>query len=54
MARALTRRCILKIAKIEISHNTYEERFRPCLQVVASGVAMSAEADTLPVCSIVE
>ena len=26
--------------------------FRPCLQVMASSVRMSTEADTLPVCSI--
>ena len=66
MARALTRRRILKIAK---NHYYAKCDFRPCSHVMASGaetstkadtlpvtsgVAMSTEADTQPVCSIHE
>ena len=51
MTRALTRRCILKMKK-----STYPimefSIFRPCSQVLTSGVEMSTEAETLPVCSI--
>ena len=51
MATALTRRCILKIAKNR-SYAKFD--FRPCSQVMASGVGTSTEVDTLPVCSVWE